>query len=178
MKTSLVKKSLALLAVLAPGLLLQLDPARAGGKLKAGDPFPDLAHFQLEGQLPESAKRTVVLVDFWASWCGPCKASFPVMDELYKKYSKDGLVIIAVNLDDKRELMDDFLKKHPVTFPVVRDAGKKLVGAVSISSMPSSFVLDDHGRILSVHNGFHGQETEKQYVEEIERLLKSRPSIH
>jgi thiol-disulfide isomerase/thioredoxin len=178
MNTSLVKKSLAVLAALAPALLLQLSSATAGGKLKAGDPFPDLAGFQLEGQLPEPAKNRIVLVDFWASWCGPCKASFPVMDELYKKYSKDGLVIIAVNLDDKRELMDDFLRKHPVTFPVVRDAGKKLVGAVSISSMPSSFVLDDHGKILSVHNGFHGEETRKQYVQEIEQLLKSKPATN
>jgi peroxiredoxin len=61
-----------------------------------------------------------------------------------------------------------------VTFPIVRDAGKKLVGAVSISSMPSSFVLDEQGRILSVHNGFHGDETQKRYVQEIESLLKSK----
>ena len=146
----------------------------AAGKLKAGDAFPDLSTFALEGSLPSGLKGSVVLVDFWASWCGPCKASFPVMEALHQKYSSQGLVIVAVNLDDKKAAMEDFLKGHPASFAVVRDAAKKLVAAAGISSMPSSFVLDGEGKVVSVRGGFHGDETAKQYAEEIERLLEAR----
>jgi thiol-disulfide isomerase/thioredoxin len=154
-------------------LALPAGGVRAATKLKAGDAFPDLNQFQLEGSLPEALKGKVVLVDFWASWCGPCKASFPVMEALHQKYGKDGLVIIAVNLDDKREQMQEFLTQHTASFPIVRDAAKKLVGAVNIGSMPSSFVVDRQGKIATVHSGFHGEETRKQYFAEIEALLKA-----
>src|SRR5437870_4845046 len=80
--------------------------------LKQGDAFPDLAQYGLEGALPE-LKGKVVLVDFFASWCGPCKESFPIMQELHQKYADKGLVIVAINLDKKREDMDDFLRNHP-----------------------------------------------------------------
>jgi len=174
MRISLVKWHVGALAVLALSSGLGTLPALAADKLKVGDPFPDLAQYQLEGPLPEPWKGKVVLVDFWASWCGPCKASFPVMEELFNQYGKDGLLIIAVNLDDKREKMDAFLKEHPVSFLTVRDATKKLVGAVNIKSMPSSFILDRDGRIVALHNGFHGEETKKQYVQQLEALLKPK----
>jgi thiol-disulfide isomerase/thioredoxin len=139
--------------------------------IKIGDQFPDLDKFSLEGKLAAPRKGKIVIVDFWASWCGPCKASFPVMEQLHKDYSPKGLVLIAVNVDDDPAAMDGFLKKHPVTFTVVRDAAKKLVSTADVASMPTSFVLDGDGRVRFVHNGFQGEATRKQYIQEIEKLL-------
>ncbi len=169
MNTSLVKKAVhaGLLA-----LCLTASGAFAADKgIKVGDTFPELSEFHLEGKLPESLKGKVVIVDFWASWCGPCKDSFPVMEELQTKFGKKGLVVLAVNLDEDRATMEDFLKKHPVTFTVVRDASKKLVGRAAIKSMPTSFVVSPDGKVTSVHKGFHGSETQKQYVKEVEALI-------
>jgi thiol-disulfide isomerase/thioredoxin len=169
MKTSLVKKSL-LAGALALGLIAATSFAADKG-IKVGDSFPDLGSFSLEGKLPDALKGKVVLVDFWASWCGPCKESFPAMEELQTRFGPKGLVVLAVNLDDDADTMNDFLKKHPVTFTVVRDVKKKLVSTVNIKSMPSSFILSPDGKVASVHKGFHGQETRAQYTKEIEDLI-------
>jgi thiol-disulfide isomerase/thioredoxin len=154
----------------AAALLLGVTVATAA-PLKEGDAFPDLAKFGLVGTLPEITGK-VVLVDFFASWCGPCKESFPAMDELQKKFGDKGLRIVAINVDEKKEDMDNFLKKHPVGFTVVRDAAKKLVNEVKITTMPSSFLLDKSGKIHAIHFGYKGQETAKKYAEEIAALLK------
>ena len=143
----------------------------AFAKLKAGDTFPDLTTFKLEGKLPDALKGKVVIVDFWASWCGPCKESFPVMNELIKKYADRGLVIIAVNADEARTDMEAFLKLNPASFTVVRDAAQKLVEKVDVGTMPSSFILDREGKVRYLHNGFHGEKTKKEYMAEIESLL-------
>lgn len=142
-----------------------------GATPKPGDAFPDLSKFGLEGTLPD-LKGKVVLVDFFASWCGPCKESFPVMQELHKKYGGKDFVIIAVNVDKKKSDMDDFLKKHPTDFAIVRDAANKLVNEVKIPTMPTSFVIDRTGKVHSTHRGFKGEESKKKYTEEIEALLK------
>ncbi len=155
--------------LLAAGIL----PARAG--LKAGDAFPDLAAQKLEGKLPEALKGKIVLVDFWASWCGPCAQSFPAMEELHKRYKERGFVILAVSVDEQAADLQAFLKKRPVSFAVVRDAEHKLVTAADVSAMPTSFLLDAKGKIRFVHTGYHGDATKKQYAEEIEALLKEKP---
>lgn len=142
------------------------------GNVKTGDAFPDLAGFKLEGKLPDSTKGKVVLVDFWASWCEPCKQSFPVMEELHKRYAERGLVIVAVNVDENRADMEAFLKKNAASFTVMRDAGQKLVEKTGIATMPSSFLLDRDGKVRFAHTGFRGAETKKKYEEEIESLLK------
>ena len=165
MNTSLLKK--LTLATLLAGTYLTGQAA-----LKVGDAFPDLASFKLEGKLPDSLKGKVVIVDFWASWCGPCKDSFPVMNELQKKYGDQGLVIIAINEDEVASDMQDFLKDNSATFTVVRDAKQKLVGEAGIQTMPGSFILDETGKVRFTHNGFHGAETRKRYEQEIESLLK------
>ena len=139
--------------------------------IKEGDAFPDLVKCNLEGTLPDLHGK-VVLVDFFASWCEPCKESFPIMEELHQKYGSKGLVIVAVNLDKNKSDMDDFLKKHTADFTIVRDAASKLVGQVKIPTMPSSFLLDRNGRVHAFHRGFKGEETRKKYTEEIESLLK------
>ncbi|HEV2695734.1 MAG TPA: TlpA disulfide reductase family protein [Verrucomicrobiae bacterium] len=163
MNTSLLKKS-ALTALLVGTWLTSV------AALKVGDTLPDLSSYSLEGKLPDT-KGKIVVVDFWASWCLPCAESFPVMDELQKKYG-DRLVVIAVNVDEKASNMDKFLQKHAVTFHVVRDAGQKLVATVSPETMPTSFILDGDGKVRFLHKGFHGEATRKEYISEIESLLK------
>jgi len=169
MNTLLVKKTI-LTGALA--LALGVTSALAGGKaIKVGDSFPDLNGFNLEGNLPADLKDKVVIVDFWASWCGPCKESFPAMEELHQKYGAKGLVIIAVNVDEDAGAMKEFLKSNTASFTIVRDAKKKLVSAANIASMPSSFVIGVDGKVSAIHKGFHGKETSKQYAQEIEALL-------
>ncbi len=165
MNTSLLKK-LSLAALLAGTVI------NAPAALKVGEAFPDLAARKLEGKLPDSLKGKVVMVDFWASWCGPCKDTFPEMNELQKKYGSQGLVIIAINEDEESSDMRDFLKQNPATFTVVRDPEQKLVAEADIQTMPSSFMLDETGKVRFAHTGFHGAETRKQYEQEIESLLK------
>jgi thiol-disulfide isomerase/thioredoxin len=164
MNTSLPKK--IALAALLIGIF---STARAA--LKVGDTLPDLSTFKLEGKLPDSLKGKVVIVDFWASWCKPCAESFPMLDELQKKYG-DKLVIIGVNVDEKAANMEKFLKKHPVSFTVVRDAEQKLVAAAEPKTMPTSYILDGEGKVRFFHNGFHGDDTRKEYLNEIDSLLK------
>lgn len=160
----------SLLKIIA-GLLLAGMAGTVQAALKVGDTLPDLATFKLEGKLPAELKGKIVIVDFWASWCLPCAESFPVMDELQKKFG-DRLVVLAVNVDEKAAKMETFMKKHPVTFTVVRDAEQKLVAVVEPTTMPTSFILDGEGKVRFLHHGFHGQETRSQYLSEIESLLK------
>jgi thiol-disulfide isomerase/thioredoxin len=158
--------------VIGSAFMLTVTRSALAAGVKPGDSFPDLAPFKLEGKLPDSTKGKVVLVDFWASWCEPCKQSFPVMEELHKRYSERGLVIIAVNVDENRPDMEAFLKKNAATFVVLRDANQKLVEKAGIATMPSSFLIDREGKVRFVHTGFRGAETKKKYEEEIESLVK------
>ena len=157
--------------ILATGCVLVAVTAYAAG-IKIGDTFPDLGGFKLEGKLPDDLKGKIVMVDFWASWCEPCRESFPAMNELQTRYGSQGLVVIGVNVDEKKTDMEVFLKKNAATFTVVRDAAQKLVDKVGIATMPSSFLIDREGKVRFMHSGYRGEETKKKYAEEIESLLK------
>jgi thiol-disulfide isomerase/thioredoxin len=147
-------------------------PPLARAELKEGDRLPDLATFKLEGNLPAEIKGRIILLDFWASWCAPCKVSFPAMEALHKKYAERGVTIIAVSVDENREKMEQFLKSVKVDFVTLRDAEQKLVAAFDVPTMPTSFLIDRAGRIRFVHEGFLGDETIRHYNDEIEQLLK------
>lgn len=158
----------AFLTALAAAFFLMV-PARAANWVE-GDPFPDLAGYALEGDVPDLEQK-VVLVDFWASWCTPCKASFPTLDELNQTYGDLGLVVLAVNVDTDLKAFEKFVQRMSPEFAVVRDGQQKLVAAAGVSAMPSSFLVDRDGVIRSVHSGYHGDETREAYIEEIEALL-------
>lgn len=145
-------------------------------ELQPGDLFPDLTQFPLEGKLPEDLKGRVRVVDFWASWCAPCKDTFPAMEELHVRFQKQGLLILAINVDKSRTAMTEFLKDHPVTFTVLRDSRKELVSKLRLPSLPSTFILDREGRVHSICKGFRNAESRRKAVKEIEELLKMPPT--
>jgi len=112
----------------------------------------------------------VVYLDFWASWCGPCRQSFPWMNAMQDKYGAKGLVVIAVNLDEQHADAVKFLDKIPANFKVVFDPQGSLAEQYDLVGMPSSFLIDQTGAINHRHMGFLDSSPAK-YEQEIRTLL-------
>jgi thiol-disulfide isomerase/thioredoxin len=148
-------------------LLLAMSAASAGAA--ATDP-PSAAP---RWPLLETLHGKVVLVDFWASWCAPCLHSFPWMNSLHQKHAGDGLVILAVNVDQDRVLADAFLKKVPAQFRIEYDQGGNLAKQFGVENMPTSFLIDRAGKVRVRHSGFREKQREERELE-IENLLKER----
>ncbi|MGD9841682.1 MAG: TlpA disulfide reductase family protein [Steroidobacteraceae bacterium] len=121
--------------------------------------------------LIQGARGKVVLLDFWASWCAPCRKSFPWMNALQQKYGNQGLRVIAVNLDMDKQLAAEFLHAVPAAFRIEYDPSGNLATQLNVSAMPTSFVLDRQGRIVKQHAGFREAQLAAR-VAEIETLLK------
>jgi thiol-disulfide isomerase/thioredoxin len=162
--------------------LLVLSLAFAGAafaraEIKAGDAFPSLASSGVValggGDAPATAGK-VVLVDFWASWCGPCKASFPALARIHTDLAPRGLVIAAVSIDEKPAAAVAFARKLAPPFATLHDREQKLVKAVVVPTMPTSYLLDRTGKVRFVHEGFHGEATDRQLRQEIETLLAEK----
>jgi cytochrome c biogenesis protein CcmG, thiol:disulfide interchange protein DsbE len=128
-----------------------------------------------DAQLPEGLSANgarLVWVDFWASWCAPCRRSFPWMNEMQQKYSGDGFSVIAVNVDKERSLAEEFLAEFPAQFPVHYDPSGQLAESFDVQAMPSSFLMDADGNIIARHYGFRLADT-KEYEAKIQAALES-----
>ncbi|MGL5046545.1 MAG: TlpA family protein disulfide reductase [Shewanella sp.] len=113
----------------------------------------------------------VVYVDFWASWCGPCRKSFPWMNEMHKKYHDQGLVVVAINLDTDNELAQEFLKQVPAQFAVRFNPEGDVARSFDLLGMPSSFMFNRQGELVQQHAGFYADKT-ADYEQELVNLLK------
>jgi thiol-disulfide isomerase/thioredoxin len=146
-------------------------------EVKVGDTFPALDPASLVPlggiELPATAGK-VVLVDFWASWCAPCKASFPMMAQLHKDFSSRGLVIVAIGIDEKPANAVSFARKLSPPFSTLHDREQTLVKRVDVPTMPTSYVVARDGRVRFVHQGFHGGTTDRELRLQIEALLAEK----
>ena len=158
---------LILAALAAVSLMSSAAPVAVGQKM------PALGGLLPGAKVPDTAGK-VVLIDFWASWCGPCKASFPALNRLHSKYQSKGLVIVGIGVDDDQAKFKAFSSKMGATFPLIHDSGHKAAGFFGPSSMPSSYLIDRKGVIRHIHNGFRGAKTEAEYSAEIETLLSGK----
>jgi thiol-disulfide isomerase/thioredoxin len=149
---------LATVITLALGWLVA--PALA---LDAGTRLPEIGLTDMRGNRVDAAalKGKVVIVDFWASWCAPCKEEMPVLERLYKKYKGRGLVIVGVSVDEELENVKKFLKQLPVSFSIVHDADHKVANRFKPPRMPSSYVVDRNGIVRHVHAGFREEDAAK-----------------
>ena len=118
-------------------------------------------------------KGKVLLVDFWASWCVPCKTSFPALDAIYREYQPKGLEVLAVNLDEQRRNADDFLAQHPHRMTVLFDSRGVAPEAFGVKGMPTSFLIDKAGTIRFTHTGYSGN-VDVGYRREIAQLLREQ----
>jgi thiol-disulfide isomerase/thioredoxin len=150
-------------------------PVRPG--LKVGDPSPVFSDFALVPNTLPPTNGKVVLLDFWASWCAPCKASFPAYSRIDQEFRDAGLVIIAVGVDDKLAAHNAFVEKLKPTFEIVHDSTKSLVKAVNVKSMPTAYLIGRDGKVRSIHVGFFGRKTEVDLRNEIQSLLKEQPPV-
>ncbi|WP_235839749.1 TlpA disulfide reductase family protein [Cognaticolwellia mytili] len=131
---------------------------------------------QLTQQL-QAQKGKVVYIDFWSSWCVPCRESFPWMNKLQRKYQQQGLTILSINLDHDRKLADEFLIENPALFPVIYDPKGLIARKYKLRGMPSSFIINRTGQIVSAHVGFNKQKS-LAYEQEIIQLLNMSVTLN
>lgn len=103
---------------------------------------------------PSDYRGQVVVLDFWASWCVPCRRSFPWLNSMHDKYANDGLVIVGVNLDNDHDAALEFLEEYPARFRIHYDENKDLAREFNVVAMPSSYVLNRDGKVIAKHYGF------------------------
>jgi peroxiredoxin len=119
-----------------------------------------------------SLKGKVVLVDFWAQWCEPCKKELPQLDRLAKEYAAKGVVIVAVNIDKQRENAERMVKQLGVSLPVLLDPAGSVAGTYDLPKMPTSFVIDKKGIVRFVNEGFDGPKDVDRFKQELDELIK------
>jgi thiol-disulfide isomerase/thioredoxin len=154
--------------------LLIAPPARAAW---INDTAPDFTLQDMTGNsvsLP-ALKGKVVLIDFWATWCQPCKKEFPALNRLADNYKDADIVILAINLDKKKENAAEFLQRLGLTLSknmvVLLDPQSAVVSSYAARAMPTSYIVDKAGMIRYVHLGFNEADPAR-WVAEIEPLLK------
>lgn len=133
-------------------------------------PSTTMSDAQVEALDLDAYKGKAVYLDFWASWCGPCRASFPAMNKMREQYSPESLAIIAVNVDSSFAAAQRFLQKYPANFDIVYDPQGKLATEYEVKGMPSSYLINSAGELVYTHVGFRSKDA-KKIQQQIDNLL-------
>jgi peroxiredoxin len=156
------------IAALAAVLMLAL-PAWAGA---ADVQAPAFTLQSVDGKTVSLAqfKGDVVMINFWASWCGPCRQEMPLLDDIYKQYKDMGFVLLGVNVEPDTHDANAWLKKTPVSYPVLYDPKSQVSQLYQVQAMPTTVIVDRQGNVRFVHNGYVPGD-ENQYMNSIRTLV-------
>ena len=149
--TSMVTGSTGATASIAPSFTL---PSRGGDNVSLA-----------------SLKGKVVMLNFWASWCGPCRQEMPLLEQMHKRYSAIGFTLVGVNVDANSKDAEEWLSKTPVSFPVLFDRDSKVSAMYDVKAMPSTVFIDRQGNVRALHRGYKAGD-EGEYLNQIRALLK------
>lgn len=150
-------------------------PISVAAALDAGAKMPEIGLTDLAGKPVNAASLAgkVVIVDFWATWCAPCREELPQLQKFHQKYGAKGLVIVGVSIDKESGGIKDFLGKMKVTFPVVHDAAHAVAGKYAPPRMPTSYVVDRKGIVRYVHGGYRAGDA-AEFEKQIQELLAAQ----
>jgi len=143
------------------------------GQIKVGEPAPDFAARDLadrEVTLAALRGQKVVLLDFWATWCGPCRAAMPSLEALHNDFKDRGLEVLCVNQGEDREQVQHFIKRKAYTFPVLLDPETAIGDTFGVRAIPTQVVVDKRGAVRWIHVGFAGEDAELRKL--LERLTQ------
>ncbi len=138
-----------------------------------GAPAPGFSLASREGKdvSLDQYKGQVVMLNFWASWCGPCRQEMPLLDSIYKKYNKLGFVMLGVNVEPDSKAAIDWLKETPVSFPILFDRDSKVSKLYDVAGMPSTVIIDRTGKVRTLHRGYKPGD-ENEYMDSIRTLVR------
>ena len=138
-----------------------------------GQPAPD---FALQSSTGENLRLSefrgdVVMINFWATWCGPCRQEMPLLDELYSRYQRVGFSLLGVNIDDDSRRAMQMIEELGVNFPVLFDARKEVSKLYEVEAMPVTVIVDREGKVRYIHHGYKPGYEDK-YLDQIRSLLR------
>jgi peroxiredoxin len=141
--------------------------------LSTSGPAPQFALAARGGKTVNLAqyKGQVVMINFWATWCGPCRQEMPLLESIYKKYNKMGFTLIGVNVEPDSKPAEDWLKATPVSFPILFDTKSEVSKMYEVSGMPSTVILDRKGNVAFIHHGYKPGD-ENEYQDSIRKLVR------
>jgi thiol-disulfide isomerase/thioredoxin len=157
------------IAAVAAALAISL-PALAGN---TSGPAPSFTLTSSAGQDVSLAqyKGQVVMINFWASWCGPCRQEMPLLESIYKKYNRMGFTLLGVNVEPNSQAANDWLKATPVSFPILYDKDSKVSKLYDVAGMPSTVIIDRSGNLRVLHRGYKPGD-ENEYLDSIRSLIR------
>ena len=158
--------------VMCVTLFFILAAANAGA-VGVQDQAPDFTLKSLEGSnlRLDEFRGQVVLINFWASWCGPCRQEMPLLDRLHHRYEDTGFAVLGVNVEGKAGPAQEIVDKTNVTFPILIDDGQKVSEMYNLQAMPSTVVVDRDGVVRYIHLGYKPGD-EAKYVEVVKQLIR------
>jgi peroxiredoxin len=152
----------ASLVVALPALATPADTSAPGFTL-ASSRGTEVSLAQYRGQ--------VVMINFWASWCGPCRQEFPLLESIYRKYGRMGFTLLGVNVEPDSQAANDWLKQTPVSFPILYDKDSKVSKLYDVAGMPSTVLIDRSGKLRMLHRGYRPGD-ENEYLDSIRALIR------
>ena len=165
-----MKSSLTRIAVRTAALLAVTLPAFA---ISTSAPAPQFSLAARGGKTVNLAqyKGQVVMINFWATWCGPCRQEMPLLESIYKKYNKMGFTLLGVNVEPDPKAADGWLKATPVSFPILFDTKSEVSKMYEVAGMPSTVIVDRKGNVRVIHRGYKPGD-ENVYQDNIRKLVR------
>jgi peroxiredoxin len=160
--TRIAVRTAALLAVTLPAFAISTSaPAPQFSLAARGGKTINLAQY----------KGQVVMINFWATWCAPCRKEMPILESIYKKYNKMGFTLIGVNVEPDAKPAEDWLKATPVSFPILFDTKSEVSKMYGVSGMPTTVIVDRKGNVRFVHVAYKPGD-ENEYQDSIRKLVR------